>query len=110
MGDCNRFTDPIAGSSDTITFPTASNLLSDLYPFDSEMRGIIIDIEGDPQVPEVVGRFWEDGSIPDSLEGKAIQSGSIIELTLAQAQGMRVIALSSTFDGQATQYKKEILT
>lgn len=105
---CDRFTKPIAGSGETLTFPESSSSLDDLsVTLDVNMGRVIIDVDGDPNTPSVVGRFWETGQDPTSSEGNSIQSGEQMEFTKAQAEGLKVFAIGGTFVGQLTQYESE---
>lgn len=105
---CDRFTKPISGTGVKLTFPTASNSLADLgVSINAAMGAIILDVEGDPQVPSIVGRYWETGQDPTTTDGNPIQSGQQMRFVRSQAEGLKVIALGSAFDGQLTEYESE---
>lgn len=105
---CDRFTKPITASGQKVTFLTASSALSELGVTLNPLMGkIIIDVDGDPTDPSVVGRFWETGQDPTSDEGNSIQSGQQMEFFKSQAEGLKVIAIGTTFIGQITQYESE---
>ena len=105
----DKFTKPIVGTAKTLNFTDTSNSLPDLgVVFNANMRKIIFDVDGDPQDPMLVARYWEDTTAPTNTEGFPLQSGERVELTLEQANGFRVKSLSGTVAVNLTQYEEEV--
>ncbi len=105
----DKFTKPIAGSAQTVNFTTTVQTWADLgVTPDSTMRKLIFDVDGDPLAPEIVGRYWEDGTDPTAAEGFPLQSGERVELTLEQFNGFKVRTVSAPVAINLTQYAEEV--
>lgn len=106
---CNNFTKPILGSGVQLTIPTSpAKSLADLgVSLNPATREISLSFEGDPLTPEIIARYWDEGTSPTSTIGRPIQSNDELVFTLEQAIQLKMIAISTSRVAHLTEYGTE---
>lgn len=106
---CNNFTRPILGTGVQKTIVTSpAKSLADLgISLDPETREVALSFEGDPMTPEIIARYWDEGSTPTSSVGRPIQNNDELRFTLEQAIQLKLIAVTSSRLVNITEYGVE---
>lgn len=108
MSEFDKFTNPIQGSTQTLTMPATAKTLEDAGVVKKDkMQLMLITFEG--AIGDVVGRTFDDGTAPDASNGIEILGKAQAVVTEESFDDTQIIAIGTPVNFTVQQYESENL-